>query len=523
MVLRKQHPPRLDSSDRQLSRSSTRASISATAKPASPVSPRRLTRRRAQSSPQPRHFSSQESVYSPNLHTSPAFDLMPLEQAQRSPVGTASSDPQNPWADELVERPDQHRQDNTPPEYTPVNHHSQEVAVSDRQKGARVPSIVVAGTLRRMAANEWQPDEEVNDALEWEHVRETPVQLRSNNPFLKARQSESNPWQSDSYQDQQREPRDSQATSLLESDALSQSISLNLQTYIVLSVLKYLGEGYIPMTARLSLLDQPPSDSPWAEERPVSDMQHNEHAAQQAFNPHGLHTPSASASTPTTHSSHVLVDFDDYNKREAPQAVSTAHETQSGSGAAPPLPQRSIEKSASSGQLSEQPRAAPISEAEANRQAEQRSETYAIRHVNWMDSTGKLRQSPMLAQNENGPCPLLALVNALVLRADEDAQTPVVKALQTREQISLGLLIQALFEELITCLGPDDEFPDIEALSRFLTMLHTGMNVNPRLTLVSDIPSSFLRLLNRTRSQRTVLVVFMKRMTSDFTVPLVFH
>jgi hypothetical protein len=48
----------------------------------------------------------------------------------------------------------------------------------------------------------------------------------------------------------------------------------------------------------------------------------------------------------------------------------------------------------------------------------------------------------------------------------------------------LGLLIEALFDELTTRLGPDDELPDIEALSRFLTMLHAGMNVNPRLTLV---------------------------------------
>ena len=79
------------------------------------------------------------------------------------------------------------------------------------------------------------------------------------------------------------------------------------------------------------------------------------------------------------------------------------------------------------------------------------------------------------------------LVNALVLRSTiHDSQPPIVRALQTREQISLGLLIEALFDELTTRLGPDDEFPDIEALSRFLTMLHTGMNVNPRLTLVSN-------------------------------------
>jgi hypothetical protein len=124
-----------------------------------------------------------------------------------------------------------------------------------------------------------------------------------------------------------------------------------------------------------------------------------------------------------------------------------------------------------------------LSPIEAARQQEQRAETYSIRQINWTNREGTLLQSPILVQNKNGPCPLLALINALVLRADPNAQPPIVRALKTREQISLGLLIEALFEELTTCLGPDEEFPDIEALTQFLTMLHTGMNVNPRLTL----------------------------------------
>ena len=113
-----------------------------------------------------------------------------------------------------------------------------------------------------------------------------------------------------------------------------------------------------------------------------------------------------------------------------------------------------------------------------------RTETYSIQHVNWKNSSGELLDSPILIQNENGPCPLLALVNSLVLSSKHDGQSPVVKALQAREQVSLGLLIEALFDELTAYLGPDGELPDIEALSHFLTMLHTGMNVNPRLTLV---------------------------------------
>lgn len=515
MVLRKQPPPRLNS----VKEPNHRLSISPTAKSASPVSPKRLTRpRRAQSSPYPRRLPSQDSIYSPDLHTSPAFDLMTLEQAQRSPVGTAHSEAQNPWADELVEKPGQQHQE-YPSGSTPASHNGIQEEPVNKNKGDRVPSILVAGTQRRMAANEWQPEEEAD---EWEHVRQTPTQLRSNNPFLKTRQSEGNPWQTELYQTQQAEDtRASQATSL-HSDALSQ------------------GEGIIPMTARLSLLDQQPSDSAWAEEHPVtaSQPQHpqNGHYVQepqaqipnymadgQSYDTHGApgnaaeheyqpqytspfeyqpyptqtsqdydeqipqyqpNTASDPISSATTQSSNVLVDFDSSKPEVPPRSTSSVYEsdlneargTRTGSSeTAPPLPQRP--------DRSEGTEQHTTSAADANRQAEQRAETYTIRHVNWTDITGKLRNSPILSQNENGPCPLLALVNALVISSAEDAQTPVVKALQTREQISLGLLIQALFEELIMYLGPDDEFPDIEALSQFLTMLHTGMNVNPRLTL----------------------------------------
>jgi hypothetical protein len=128
----------------------------------------------------------------------------------------------------------------------------------------------------------------------------------------------------------------------------------------------------------------------------------------------------------------------------------------------------------------------PLSEAELRSFQEKQAETYAIRHINWTDDTGKLRESPVLVQNKNGPCPLLALVNGLIMLSNTEARSPVVKALQTRENISLGLLIQALFDELTTWHAADEQLPDIDALSRFLTVLHTGMNVNPRLTLESS-------------------------------------
>ncbi|EZF34286.1 hypothetical protein H109_03268 [Trichophyton interdigitale MR816] len=137
----------------------------------------------------------------------------------------------------------------------------------------------------------------------------------------------------------------------------------------------------------------------------------------------------------------------------------------------------------------------PASPAPSSQHSSHKSEIYDIRVVNWTDGTTELRQSPILVQNENGPCPLLALVNGLVLRSQINAQTPLIRALHSRERISLGLLIQALFDELISSPDGNNELPDIEALSVFLTMLHTGMNVNPRLTpiLHPPTPGTFLK------------------------------
>lgn len=213
----------------------------------------------------------------------------------------------------------------------------------------------------------------------------------------------------------------------------------------------------------------------------------------------GINTPSM-ISTATSATSHELIDLEIPSgalgvETGSQQGHSSVYSEEIGGkgeksqldsqvpsvGGVPPLPPRDVAHE----------RVPPLpsrnlSPTEAARQKEQRAETYSIRQINWTNREGTLLQSPILVQNKNGPCPLLALINALVLRADPNSQPPIVRALKTREQISLGLLIEALFEELTTCLGPDEEFPDIEALTQFLTMLHTGMNVNPRLTLVSE-------------------------------------
>ncbi len=112
---------------------------------------------------------------------------------------------------------------------------------------------------------------------------------------------------------------------------------------------------------------------------------------------------------------------------------------------------------------------------------DQKKETYEIKKITWHDvnALSNPRISPILVQNVNGPCPLLALVNALTLSTAGELNTPLVEALRSREQISLNLLLEGVIDELLSGRRGDDS-PDIMALHRFLIDLHTGMNVNPR-------------------------------------------
>ncbi|MCJ1244139.1 hypothetical protein MMC30_001337 [Trapelia coarctata] len=124
----------------------------------------------------------------------------------------------------------------------------------------------------------------------------------------------------------------------------------------------------------------------------------------------------------------------------------------------------------------------PDAESPQAKAKRQRSETYQIKHVNWVDSSNNARTSPIMVQNANGPCPLLALVNALTLSTPVKANTALVETLRVREQVSLGLLLDAVFDELMSGRRGDaaQELPDVGELYTFLITLHTGMNVNPR-------------------------------------------
>lgn len=127
-----------------------------------------------------------------------------------------------------------------------------------------------------------------------------------------------------------------------------------------------------------------------------------------------------------------------------------------------------------------------------------KTETYQIKNITWHDANAvnTMRKSPILVQNANGPCPLMALVNALTLTTPADAGDAVlVNTLKTREQISLDLLLNAVFDELMSerRITPDMSLPDITELYEFLKGLHTGMNVNPRFVPTEETEKAFKR------------------------------
>ncbi|KAI1214488.1 uncharacterized protein F4807DRAFT_129997 [Annulohypoxylon truncatum] len=113
-----------------------------------------------------------------------------------------------------------------------------------------------------------------------------------------------------------------------------------------------------------------------------------------------------------------------------------------------------------------------------------KSETYQIKNINWFDprAARNPRKSPILVQNANGPCPLVALVNALTLTTlANQPNTNLVETLRSREQISLNFLLEAVVDELVThrYTNLNASLPDMSELYSFLKGLHTGMNVNP--------------------------------------------
>lgn len=136
------------------------------------------------------------------------------------------------------------------------------------------------------------------------------------------------------------------------------------------------------------------------------------------------------------------------------------------------------------------------------------ADAYQIKHITWVDPvTSQTRRSPILLQNENGPCPLLALVNALTLSTPADSPTALIEALRVREHVSLGLLLDAVFDGVVTRASTQGVEVDMSDLFAFLMSLSTGMNVNPRFVFPTtpsgeDGPPQLLGSFEQTKEMR---------------------
>ena len=192
----------------------------------------------------------------------------------------------------------------------------------------------------------------------------------------------------------------------------------------------------------------------------------------------------------------------------------------------PPRPPKTLETSGN---------AASTTEVQMPRDESVRSnragETYQVRLVNWNDASSPTnpRRSPIMVQNANGPCPLLALVNALVLTTRSDITTALVETLRVREQVSLGLLLDAVIDELMSGRrrGSGGILPDVSELYAFLVTLHTGMNVNPRFVPsespvnLMDAPIDIPTSLHESRKAGGFEDTREMRLYSTFSIPLI--
>ena len=177
--------------------------------------------------------------------------------------------------------------------------------------------------------------------------------------------------------------------------------------------------------------------------------------------------------------------FDDWNLVEGES--SDIREAGEVTSEKPPLPPRRATEQAE-----------PASFRSTRQPIDGKTETYLIKNVQWHDHTSSKnpRKSPILIQNANGPCPLVALVNALTLTTPaDDPETALVVTLRSREQVSLNLLLDAVLDELMSPrrTNSEDALPDVGDLYAFLQSLHTGMNVNPRFIPTPQMVNAYKR------------------------------
>ena len=499
MVTRKPVGPRLSTSNTPPAPST---------KPANPPYPVSPTLESAKST------ASTNSVYSPDLSNSPAFDLIDMNEARQRERRDSDASSHGTWDS------DTDREDGTPEEAEvpkPLNVRASQIADSEIQKEDEkkqgLPASLRIGPSKPTKPNKlsgthgYEAEAQANPWAE-QNAPRTPSNGPSKNPYL----NKQNGLVGDNSQSAWNELQPPAAAPPPPPTSAPPAPPVELPTvqtpademsymsmddhrpasWATAEILSVPQQGQAPLPPVTS--SDPaqesqtiPKDTWWHDDGWASERQEDE--GESAFAapapppkaPPELPQYAPPPGPPPTQQSDSLIDHDDAptkSQRPTPTPITTSQPPASGSS--------------KSG----------VPETPGTQLRRQKNETYQIKHINWFDASytqdprmrSSMRNSPILAQNANGPCPLLALVNALVLSTPNNLDTALIETLRSREQISLGLLLDAVFDELMSGRRGDTaaELPDVSELYSFLLALHTGMNVNPRFVTPAATPRGSL-------------------------------
>ena len=470
--------------------------------------------------------ASSNSIYSADLKNSPAFDLVDRETAKQRTRSDSDASSHGTWdSDDTMEQDDDTADYVEVPKPLTIRPSQQDIngkakTQEDENKAALPASLRIGGAQehRRTLSAESQKYEEEAQGNPWaghdSNRSSTNGQLDSNNPYLQQNGFVGENSQS-AWQDVKSPPMPSGApppppsaapppppssspaapielptakspperapSQWLSDLSLDDHRPASWETAEVLSVPQK-GQAPLPPVTQ----QDPPQDSQrplstwWQDSQPPQDNRQQSAFASPtppypiAEQDELVYTPPLG---PPPKRMYRLIDHEDSpqkSSRPTPAPISTSQPTATTSSSSVP-------------------------ETPGTQLKRQRNEHYQIKHINWLDgsdSTKKpsLRNSPILTQNANGPCPLLALVNALVLSTPQSHNTALIETLQSREQVSLGLLLDAVFDELMSGRRGETahQLPDVSDLYSFLLALHTGMNVNPRFVTPTETPRGSL-------------------------------
>lgn len=115
--------------------------------------------------------------------------------------------------------------------------------------------------------------------------------------------------------------------------------------------------------------------------------------------------------------------------------------------------------------------------------------TFQVKVIKWRTPANYLVNTPIILQDENGPCPFIALVNTLVFTESMSPippgpGRPISALLENKELVSKNLLLDHLGQWLLSISnrhnGPVVDPDDLNMCLRLLPELYSGLNINPR-------------------------------------------